>query len=1351
MTAPVVVEGVTLPNDATQEDFPIVAVGASAGGLQAYRRFLEGLPSNTGAAYILIQHLDPNHDSMMAELLAKSTEMPVDQAEDGKAIQPNHVYIIPPNRFMTMADKGLLLEQPDHEPGVRLSIDHFFRSMAAARGERAIAIVLSGTGSDGTLGIREIKATGGIVMVQEPKSAEYDGMPRSAVKSGEVDFILPLDEMGNALAALFERPLMGEKDRRSGLSESAPEQFGTVMSLLRAHTDYDFRCYKKATLERRIQRRMSLHRLETLDEYVEVLREKPGEIGKLYKDILIGVTRFFRDPEAWDALEEEAISKLIGNKRPGAPLRIWVPGCASGEEAYTLAMILTEQMRRQKKDLELQIFATDLSESAIETARSGSYPAAVVADVPKRYFEKYLTAENDRARVVKRLRESVVFAIQNVISDPPFSNIDLISCRNLMIYLETDIQKRMIELFQFALAEDGYLFLGPSESGERPRHLFEPVSKTYRIYKRGQGKRLRQGSFPIVPARDRRGYGQSETQSADEFAYASGTDLAKRILLQQFAPPSVLIDRNFEVQYFHGQVRDYLDFPSGEPTSDLISIAVEGLRSKLRGVITQAQDTGKRAETVARNVRRNGDEVNVQIHAQPVKSGKDHARLILVSFEDVSDPRDHSKAEAAREAARQASADQPLVQQLEYELQATKEDLQSTIEELETANEELKASNEEVMSMNEELQSTNEELETSREELQSLNEELTTVNNQLEEKVDEVEASNNDLNNLLRSTNIATIFLDTDLCIRRFTPATRDLMRIIDSDVGRPIDDLAPRVKDPDLYEDAAQVLDKLQPLEAEVQNDNDQHFIRRIQPYRTNDNKIEGVVVTFTEVTGLRRAVDQTRKREKQQGAIADLGRIALGDEPLTRLFDRACLDLRDHLGVSLAKILELEPDGNQFKLVAGAGWQDGLVGSAVIEADNGSQAGYTLQRSAPVIVHDFGTEKRFKPPKILTDHKVVCGASVIIGPPGAPWGVLGAHEIEVGICDFDVDDVNFMQSVANTLWLAISARNVAQRVENERRELRELIDAVPFEFAVIGADQRYLLANTEHERRGQAPEDLEGKLLKDALGPELYKQAKPEIDAVLRGEPRQFELTRVLEDGTSHVYLASYTPRERAAGQRGFYAALVDITDRKREEDRLHLVSAELDHRVKNILATINSILRLAGRNAASLDAYRAELEDRIQSLARAHQMLAQSSWEGLWLSDLVHSELQPYTDPESEKVTIDGPDVLLVPSAAQSMALVVHELATNAAKYGALKGSDGTLSVTWRAAGDDTSALTFFWVEEGLEGVSEPAKKGFGSSVIDTVIKAQCDATPRVEYGSSGVRYELELPWACFGRNF
>jgi len=1461
--------------DDDRPDFPIVGVGASAGGLEAYRQFLSALPVNTGAAFVLVQHLDPNHESMMAELLSEYTRMPVRQADQNTPVEPDHVYIIPPNKFITLVDHGIFLDEPVSERGVRMSVDHFFRSMAAVRGERAIGVLLSGTGSDGTLGIREIKAVGGVVMVQRPSTAEYDGMPRSAVATGVVDFVLPIDEMVQTLTALFTHPTLEDDGEGATLFEAEPEHFAAVLSVLQAHTQYDFHCYKRATLERRVRRRMGLRKIGELKDYVAYLRDTPDEATRLFKDLLIGVTRFFRDPDAWTALESTALVSAIRAKAPGDPFRVWIPGCASGEEAYTLAMVLFDQAQAQKKELDFQIFATDLNDDAISVGRNAIYPASIAADVPLSYLRKYFIQDGGSYRVNKRLRDAVVFATQNVISDPPFSNLNLICCRNLMIYLDPDVQSRLVELFHFALAKDGVLFLGPSESGERSGGLFEALSKPHRIYRRVAAVRTRHGSFPILPPRER--LGNRQTGDQDEQSPGSGVELAKRLLLERFVPASVLVNRRFEVEYYHGPLRNYLDFPTGEPSSELTGMALEGLRGKLRAVLARVLDSNEKSDALSRNVRRDGHEVTVRVTAEPVAARGGGGPLILVTFEDASEPRDQEEVAAARAAARASSLDQSLVKQLEYELQATKEDLQSSIEELETSNEELKASNEEVMSMNEEMQSTNEELETSREELQSLNEELSTVNSQLEEKIREVEASNNDLANLLRSTNIATIFLDTNLCIRRFTPATQDLMRVLDSDVGRPIEDLAPRVNDRDLLIHARQVLDRLQPLEAEVQNDAGRSFMRRIQPYRTSDNKIEGVVVTFTDVTLLQEAARRTRKRETQQEAVAQLGRMALASHPLQTLFDQAVEDLANRLGVRLAKVLQLTPDGTNLLLLSGVGWSEGLVGKAFVGTGSASQAGFTLQRSEPVIVKDFASEKRFAPPQLLRDHKVTCGASVLIGPAEAPWGILGAHDTDLEACAFDVDDINFMQAIANLLWLAIAQRRAMAEVEDERREISQFMDSMPFQLAVVSPEERYLMVNESYSKWGRDPRDIQGRRVAEVLGPGSYEQAKPAIDAVLAGKAQRFELAVRMKDGSERTNLVTYAPRRDGKGNLdGFYSAAIDITqqkiveralaertqqyqtigesipygvwicdaqgmlryisqsfldmvgmtaaeayefgwadklapgtaeptleawkeclrtgcdwtwehhfvnrdggltyvlslgrpirnpegaitswaglnlditERKKEEERAKVISAELDHRVKNILATIGSIARLSGRSSSSLEDYKRNFEARIQALSRAHQTLAESKWSGMPVRRLVENELQPYDEDVAKRVAISGPDVLLTPAAAQSMSLVLHELTTNAAKYGALKEAEGKLSVSWDIREDCAPTLTFSWTESGLMAVESPTRTGFGTTVITDVVRTQCDAQVEIEYTPAGLDYHLRLPAECFLRN-
>lgn len=1444
-------------------DFPIVGIGASAGGLDAYKTLLQSLPANSGAAYILVQHLDPNHESMMADLLGRQTKMKVVQAENEMPLSPNAVYVIPPGKFIRLIDHGLFLDEPVEEKGIRLSIDYFFRSLAETRGEKSIAIVLSGTGSDGTLGIREIKAAGGMVMVQKPEDAEYDGMPRSAIATGAVDFVVPVKEMGGRLIQFLRHPYLRKDTPDTGLSDQAPDGFKDILRMLRKQTDYDFRSYKKGTVERRIQRRMGLRQIKDLGEYVEHLRQTPEEVHLLFRDLLIGVTRFFREPDAWEAFGSEVVDPLVAKKPKGSTIRAWVPGCASGEEAYTLAMVLYDRIERQNGQVGVQIFATDLNDRAIEMARAGRYSSAISTDVPEHLLKRYYTEEDDTLRVNKRLRESVVFATQNVISDPPFSKLDLITCRNLMIYLEADVQQRMIEMFHFALADGGHLFLGNSENAERPGRLFVPVDKTHRIYRRSDVATLRTGSFPVVPSGKRRTAQETERGS---LVHSTGVDQARRQLMERFVPASVLVDRTLEVLYFHGQVRNYLDFPTGEPTRQLPDMALSGIRTKLRAVLNAVLAGKSRADAIAERVPRNGHHVSVEIVAESLNDEDGDSR-ILVYFSDASEPRDADAEMQAREDARSSASpeERDQVTLLEYELQSTREDLQSTIEEMETANEELKASNEEVMSMNEELQSTNEELETSREELQSLNEELSTVNSQLEDKIDEVERTNNDLTNLLVSTDIGVIFLDTDLLIRRFTPAMRDIMRIIDGDIGRPAEDIAMRAKDAALISDARRSLDKLTEIEAEITTEESRHLIRRLRPYRTSENRIEGVVVTYTDVTNLQKARNEARLREQQQQAVAELGRAALGNNPITDVFDLAVSEVATHLGARFVKILQLDEDKRALTIVSGLGWNEGLVGTAKVHSGVKSQAGYTLERSSPVVVRDFREEKRFTAPELLKDHHILCGASVIIGPVEAPWGVLGAHESDLERCGFDVDDINFLQSVAHVLWLVISQEQAVANMERERTQLRNLTNALPIRFAVLDGSGRFEFVNKAYEAGGHAASEIEGKRQSELVDAGYFAKVEPHVRSVLAGNAETFEAELPQDNGAEpYTELVSYVPRVDENGDvTGFYSASIDITEmkrlerdlaerfdqyrtlgdsipfgvwitdpdgkiiyvsqsfldlvgmsleetqefgwirslaeetrdetaslweqtrksganwqkehriigadgaayhvlalgrpvhneagqitswvglnlditeRKEEEERLGVVSAELDHRVKNILATVKTIARMTGRTATSVEDYSQALEARIQAMAVAHKFLSEANWRGMNLRDLIETELAPYLSQHQEKIEVVGPDFLLAPSMVQPFALALHELTTNAAKYGALKQDEGHLAIEWRVNG----RLELMWNETGLSAVETPMTTGFGTTLLTRILAAQ-DVAVRLEYRDSGLRARMTV---------
>ncbi len=857
--------------------FPVVGIGASAGGLDAFKTFFSAMPDESGMAFVLIQHLDPTHESLMTELLARYTLMTVVQAEDKVPLECNRVYIIPPNKYLTLQKGVLRLTKPVERRGLRMPIDYFFRSLADDQQEKAIGIILSGTGTDGTLGMKFIKEQGGMVMVQAPNTAQYDGMPCSAIVTNLVDYNLPVEQMPDELLKYVRHSYIYSQ-KPPALSETMPEPLNQILSVLQTRSGYDFHYYKKTTLMRRIERRMGLNQIEHIADYVAYLHTNPAELICLSKDMLISVTRFFRDSEAFHELEENILPQLLQDREPNTPLRIWVPGCATGEEAYSIAMLLIEQLSGTICYGHLQIFATDLDEKSLQFARTGIYPESIATEVPAKRLQHFFIKKEQSYQVKKQLRESVVFAVQNLINDPPFSKLDLISCRNLLIYLKPEVQKKLISLFHFALQEGGYLFLGSSETINQRPDLFEIISKKWRIFQRIGNNQQRPMDFPIILNKKKQAGIESLVQTTGSQRSIGISELAQQILLEEYAPASVLIDRKYDIVYFYGSISRYFELPSGEPTHNILSMAREGIREKLRVTVYKAMRDNQSVITKAR-FKHKGEEASVKITIKPLNRPKTAKGLTLLNFIDepvvmTASPSNISETKAI---------DKTLAQQLNYELRTTKEDLQSTIEELETANEELKTSNEEVMSINEELQSTNEELETSKEELQSLNEELSTVNNQLQEKVVELESTNNDLANLLSSTDIATLFLDPVFHIKRFTPSARHLLNLIPTDVGRPISDIANQFTEKQLLTEAKTVLDSLKPLETEIQTKDSTCYIRRILPYRTQDNKIEGVVITFIDITRLKQTEATLRENEARLEKAEQIAHIGNWEWNLT------------------------------------------------------------------------------------------------------------------------------------------------------------------------------------------------------------------------------------------------------------------------------------------------------------------------------------------------------------------------------------------------------------------------------------------------------------------------------------
>jgi len=845
--------------------FPVIGIGSSAGGLEALKKFLAATPPDTGMAFVLIQHLDPTHESLMVDLLARYTAMKVVQIENDMPVEPDRIHIIPPGTSLTIKNGVLLLGKPIERRGMRMPVDNFFMSLAQDQQENAVCIILSGTGSDGTLGLKEIKARGGLAMVQAPETAQYDGMPRSAIMTGLVDYVLPVEQIPSTLVGYVRHSLKLDRLSEPMLTE-AEEKLHKILTLLHVRTGHDFRYYKKNTLVRRLQRRMTVNHVTELDDYLDLIQKRPEELEAFDRDLLISVTMFFREPEVWESLQETVIPKLIDGCAENQPVRIWVPGCATGEEAYSLAIMLIEEAEKRKRECPVQIYATDIDKEALEAGRRGLYPENITDQVSHDRLTRFFTRDADGMyQVIKRIREMVVFAPQNLISDPPFSKLDLISCRNVLIYIQTELQKKIVTLFHFALKDGGYLALGNSESVGQRTDLFQTVSKRWRIYRQISSVSRSPLDLPLGLELAKRPGGLAYKPPVPQaIRYA---DIAKTQLIQQFTPPSVLINNHNETLFFSGITRGFLSLPEGTPTDNVIDMADPALRPKLRTALHKA-GTEKR-EVVLGGIRlSHGDgSRTVRLTVAPVRDGNGDAGLFLVSFE--YEPR----KEPAPALDQEEISEESVIRSLEEELKRSKEELQATIEQMETSNEELKASNEEVMSMNEELQSSNEELETSREELQSLNEELSTLNSQLQDKVNELEVMTDDLNNLLTSTNIATIFMSEDFRVKRYTPAATQLLNLIPGDIGRPLQDITRKFSDDTLFDDARNVLHKLVPMSREVRSDDGKWYMRRVHPYRTQENRIEGVVVTFSDVTELK----ETRQQVEQYAAIVESSQDAI------------------------------------------------------------------------------------------------------------------------------------------------------------------------------------------------------------------------------------------------------------------------------------------------------------------------------------------------------------------------------------------------------------------------------------------------------------------------------------------
>jgi two-component system CheB/CheR fusion protein len=1139
----------------------IVMIGASAGGVQALQAFVNALPAETGAAFVVVIHLDPEKRSELPAILASRTKMSVLQVEGTQKLAADHIYVIPPDRHLQLIDHEISAQKFDEPRGHRSPIDSFFRSVAERLGD-GFAVILSGAGSDGSIGVRAVKEAGGIILVQDPNEAEYGSMPRSAIATGVVDFVLPARELARRLADLVRVKRSAAVPETGQVDE---ELVRRILAHLRVRTGHDFSKYKQSTVLRRIGRRMQVARADELKDYYEFLKNNEEEAQALLGDLLISVTTFFRDRDAFEALAKNVLPTLFSGRKPNEAIRVWVCGCATGEEAYTMAILLLEEASRHEFRPPIQVFGSDLDSRALAFARDGRFPAAIETDVNEERLRRFFVHNGDHYRIRQEVRDMVLFAVHDLLKDPPFSHVDVISCRNVLIYLDRDLQEQVCSTFHYALNPGGYLLLGGSETADHPPGLFRIVDRTTRLYQSTAqaGERPRQLPRLIGPARAREP--AMQLGRAISPTTALGEAVSHRRAIEKIAPPSILVDEGHRVIHLSDTAGRYL-MPSGGPLSgDVSDLARPELRFELRSSLHRAFERNESTLSLPILVRFNGVAVPVQLLVKPVAEDEIARQALVMFIEGTPAENDVLPTERA--------ATDETVRRLSQELELTQSRLRTVREESEAANEELRAANEELQSINEEYRSTSEELETSKEELQSINEELQTVNTELKLKLEAISRAHSDLQNLMAATDFGTLFLDSRLRIKRFTDRVTDLFSITPADEGRPITDFAHQLEYPDLIKDARAILSDLAPVKREIHSRSGRWYDIRMRPYRTVDDKIDGVVLTFVDISEQRDIEEALRASE--QRLLHEKRLVELSREP----------------------IFVWEFDGN------------------ILEWNRGSEELY---------------------------------------------GYL--HEEAVG----QPKDGLLKTSVPGSSFDALKVA---------------LLD------------------------RGSWSGELRQKT-KD--GRDLTVESRIEL-VVIDGRRLVFESTR-------------------------------NITERKEWERRQQLLLSELTHRVKNTLAVVQAIAHQTSRNTSSNKDFVERFDGRLAALASAHGLLVESDWKGADVGALARQQLQPYVPANSKRIQIEGPPVTLTADMATPFGLVLHELATNAAKHGALSGRNGTVALNWSVTGNKKKVLKFTWRERGGPKVKQPKRTGFGSALIDQGIPG---ASVKRDFRPDGIACIIELP--------
>jgi two-component system, chemotaxis family, CheB/CheR fusion protein len=1145
-----------------KDGFLVVGIGASAGGVKALKELFRAMPAKTGMAFVVILHLSQEFESSLAEIIQRETGMKVEQVTETVKVEPDHVYVIPPAKHLEMVDGVIRLKEPEKIKGRRVPIDHFLRSLAEAYKRRAVCIILSGTGTDGTLGMKHIKGYDGFAIVQDPQDAEYEGMPLSAIETKIADIVMPIAEMPEKL--LFVR----DSTERFGLTDGRTEKVDKeiknldalrdVLSLLRVRTGHDFANYKRPTLIRRIARHLQIHETDDLAEYLEILREKPEEVLSLLKNLLINVTNFFRDKEAFEALEKKIIPTLFAGKSAEDQVRVWIAGCSSGEEAYSLAILLCEYASTVPDPPKIQIFASDVDDEAIAEAREGRFTEAVVADVSPQRLRQFFIKDEDTYRIRKVIREMILFAPHNLLRDPPFSRLDLISCRNVMIYLNRETQEKVLRVFHFALRENGYLFLGASESADSIPNSFSPIDKKHRIYESRPASRnwnapptlplsgVWTPKLPALPSETRR-----NLQSFGELHHR---------LIEQYAPPSILINEEGDILHLSENAGHFLRFVGGEPTANLLKVIDPSLLSDIRAALFAARQKNEPVEAKNIKMRFDGVEKSVDLIVRPVML-PDAAALIIFDESDSQPPTEvTTHIIAAGDEAMEA-----VVRKLEDELKHTKDQLRNTIEQYETSVEELKASNEELQAMNEEMRSAAEELETGKEELQSVNEELTTVNIELKEKMDEIGQTNSDLQNLMRSTDIATIFVDRGLNIKRYTPPATEIFNLIPADVGRPIEHITHTLAPDDFHEDAEQALKSLQTHEREVYSKSGHVFLARFSPYRTVDDKIDGVVLSFVDITGRKKSEDALARDLRDTQILHDLSILIVVENDIQKLYDETLRAAVRLTKADAGTVQIYDRETKELVLLAAQGFDEKMTGYyRRIDARSNTSCGQALASGDRVFI-DFTDEDIPDPDGSLRKHYeagyLTAQSTPLVTRGGRLIGMVTTHWKE-----------HFRPDKRTLRFLDLLARQAADLIEYRQSEKdlyfqSLLLDAVEQSVIATDLEGKVIYWNRFAEQLfGWTAEDVRGRPIVGLTTPEKTTEQSAEImETVRAGKNWSGEFILHKRDGTQFPAYVSNAPIADAAGNPiGIVGVAFDITQRKQDEESLRRAGERLQNAV-------------------------------------------------------------------------------------------------------------------------------------------------------------------------------------------